>query len=235
MIDLYFWTTPNGYKITILLEELGWQYNVKKVHIGRGEQFDPDFLKISAHGKIPAVVDHDGPGGNPLSIFESGAIMLYLAEKAEWKFLSSDSGQRSTITQWLMFQMASMGPMLGQAHHFRAYAAGGNDYAVERYTNEASKLYHTLEKRLGEAAYLGGDEYTIADMATYPWIRPYKMQGQHLEQFPNLQRWYSAVRARPAVQRGISVLKQQFEQHRSATPSPPARDVLFGRAVAPKV
>jgi GSH-dependent disulfide-bond oxidoreductase len=228
MIDLYFWTTPNGYKITILLEELGWDYNLRKVHIGRGEQFDPDFLRISPHGKIPAIVDHAGPGGKPLAIFESGAIMLYLAEKAGWTFLASDLRQRAIATQWLMFQMASVGPMLGQAHHFRAYADGANDYAVERYTAEANKLYRTLDKRLAEVPFLAGEEYTIADMATYPWIRPYKMQGQDLGQFPNLQPWYSAIRARPAVQRGLSVLKEQFEQHRAA-PSPLARQVLFGQ------
>lgn len=228
MIDLYFWTTPNGYKLTILLEELGLKYNVIKVHIGKGEQFQPAFLEISPNGKVPALVDHDGPDGRPMAMFESGAMMMYLAEKSGWMFMPQDTRQRYDVVQWLMFQMASVGPMLGQAHHFRNYAPEKHAYSIERYTNEARRLYDVLERRLSDSEYLAGD-YSIADMATYPWIRPYKMQGQHLNEFPNLSRWYASVRARPAVQRGLAVLKDKFEQHRDKKPSDASWDVLFGK------
>ena len=227
MIDLYFWTTPNGYKVTILLEELGWPYNVIPVHIGKGEQFAPEFLKISPNNKIPALVDHDGLDGKPIEIFESGAIMMYLAEKSGWRFMPADLRQRSEVIQWLMFQMSDLGPMLGQAHHFRRYAPETIPYAVDRYTNEAHRLYRVIDKRLGQAPYLAGD-YSIADMATYPWLRPYKWQGQVLAEFPNLSRWYSDVRARPAVQRGLAVLKDRLERNREK-PSGREWDNLFGK------
>jgi GST-like protein len=214
MIDLYFWTTPNGYKVTILLEELGWPYNVIPVHIGKGEQFAPEFLKIRPYGK-------------PIEIFESGAIMMYLAEKSGWRFMPADLRQRSEVIQWLMFQMSDLGPMLGQAHHFRRYAPETIPYAVDRYTNEAHRLYRVIDKRLGQAPYLAGD-YSIADMATYPWLRPYKWQGQDLAEFPNLSRWYSDVRARPAVQRGLAVLKDRLERNREK-PSGREWDNLFGK------
>ncbi len=225
-IDVYFWTTPNGYKITILLEELGWDYNVIPVHLGKGEQFNPEFLKISPNNKIPALVDHKAPDGKAISIFESGAIMMYLAEKSGGQFLPADMRNRYGIVEWLMFQMGDLGPMLGQAHHFRRYAKEQIPYAIERYTNEARRLYRVLDKRLGEAEYLAG-EYSIADMAVYPWLRPHKWQGQDISEWPNLQRWYSAVRERPAVQRGLAVLQDKVDRNREK-PSGEAWDVLFG-------
>jgi GSH-dependent disulfide-bond oxidoreductase len=226
MIDLYFSTTPNGYKVTILLEELGWSYNVIPVHIGKGEQFKPEFLKISPNNKIPALVDHDGPGRSPIAIFESGAIMMYLAEKSGWRFMPADMRRRYDVVQWLMFQMGSVGPMLGQAHHFRRYAPEPIPYAVERYTNEAHRIYSVIDRRLSEVAYLA-EEYSIADMATYPWLRPHKWQGQDLAEFPHLSRWYTDVRARPAVQRGLAILRDTLDQSRDK-PSGEAWNTLFG-------
>jgi GST-like protein len=226
MIDLYFWTTPNGYKVTILLEELGWKYDVIPVHIGKGEQFKPEFLKISPNNKIPALVDRDGPGHAPIAIFESGAIMMYLAEKSGWRFMPADTRRRYDVVQWLMFQMGSVGPMLGQAHHFRRYAPEPIPYAVERYTNEAHRIYGVIDRRLREAPYLAG-EYSIADMATYPWLRPHKWQGQELAEFPHLSRWYADVRARPAVQRGLAILQDTLDRNREK-PSGEAWDTLFG-------
>ncbi|HEY0220573.1 MAG TPA: glutathione S-transferase N-terminal domain-containing protein [Afipia sp.] len=228
MFDLYFWTTPNGYKVTILLEELGWAYNVIPVHIGKGEQFAPDFLRISPNNKIPALTDHEGPDGKPISLFESGAIMMYLAEKSGWKFMPSDIRRRYDAVQWLMFQMASVGPMLGQAHHFRRYAQEQIPYAVERYTNEAHRIYGVIERRLAESPYLAG-EYSLADMAVYPWLRPHKWQGQDLAEFPNINRWYGEMRARPAVQRGVAVLQERLEANREK-PAGKSWDVLFGNA-----
>jgi GST-like protein len=227
MINLYFWTTPNGYKATILLEELGLPYNVIPVRIGKGEQFQPDFLKISPNNKIPALVDHEGPDGRPMAIFESGAIMMYLAEKSGWRFLPQDMRRRYEVVEWLMFQMASVGPMLGQAHHFRRYAPESIPYAVERYTNEAKRIYGVIDRRLAEVPYLAGD-YSIADMATYPWLRAYKMQGVDLADFPHLSRWYAEVRARPAVQRGLAVLKDEVETN-APKPAGEAWNNLFGK------
>jgi GSH-dependent disulfide-bond oxidoreductase len=226
MIDLYFSTTPNGYKVTILLEELGWSYNVIPVHIGKGEQFKPEFLKISPNNKIPALVDHDGPDRTPIAIFESGAIMMYLAEKSGWRFMPADMRRRYDVVQWLMFQMGSVGPMLGQAHHFRRYAPEPIPYAVERYTNEARRIYGVIDRRLSEVPYLAR-EYSIADMATYPWLRPHKWQGQDLAEFPHLSRWYTDVRARPAVQRGLAILRDTLDQNRDK-PSGEAWNTLFG-------
>ncbi|AGW93067.1 MULTISPECIES: glutathione S-transferase N-terminal domain-containing protein [Cupriavidus] len=227
MIDLYFWSTPNGYKVSILLEELALPYRVIPVHIGKGDQFKPDFLRISPNNKIPAIVDHDGPGDEPFAMFESGAIMMYLAEKAGWKFLPQDMQPRQEVVQWLMFQMGGVGPMLGQAHHFRKYAPEPIPYAVDRYTNEAARLYRVIDRRLGDVAYLGGNEYSIADMATYPWLRAHKWQGQALEDFPNLRRWYGTVRARPAVQRGLAVLSDKVDKS-GAKPAGERWDNLFG-------
>lgn len=228
MLDLYFWTTPNGYKITILLEELGWPYNVVPVNIGKGEQFKPDFLRISSNNRIPALVDHEGPDGKPLSIFESGAIMIYLAEKAGGRFMPQDTRWRYDVLQWLMFQMASVGPMLGQAHHFRRYAPQQIQYAVDRYTNEAHRIYGVIDRRTGEVPYLAG-EYSIADMATYPWLRTHHWQGQSLEDFPNLKRWYDSIEQRPAVQRGLAVMKDEVERARQAPPDKESWDILFGK------
>ena len=226
MIDLYFWSTPNGYKVSILLEELGLPYNVIPVHIGKGDQFKPEFLKISPNNKIPALVDPQGPGGAPISLFESGAIMMYLAEKSDWQFMPQDMRQRFDVVQWLMFQMGGVGPMLGQAHHFRKYAPEKILYAIERYTKEAKRLYTVIDRRLADAEYLAG-EYSIADMATYPWLRAYKWQGQDIADFPNLQRWYTAVRARPAVQRGLAVLEAKVDKS-GASPTGEHWDNLFG-------
>jgi len=229
MIDLYFWTTPNAYKVSILLEELEQPYRVVPVHIGKGEQFDPAFLAISPNNKVPAIVDHDGPGGRPLAMFESGAIMMYLAEKFASPLLPADPVGRYATVQWLMFQMGGVGPMLGQAHHFRKYAPETIPYAVERYTNEAHRLYAVIDRRLGEAEYLAGDACTLADIATYPWLRPYKWQGQDIDAWPNLRRWYAAVRARPAVQRGLAVMAGKVDRS-GAPPQGERWNNLFGDA-----
>jgi GST-like protein len=228
MIDLYFWMTPNGYKVTIMLEELGWKYNVIPVNIGNGDQFKPDFLKISPNNRMPALVDHEGPGGKPISVFESGAMLMYLAEKAGFQFMPQDMRRRYDVIQWLMFQMASVGPMLGQAHHFRRYAPEKIEYAVDRYTNEARRIYGVIDKRAGEAPYLAG-EYSIADMATYPWLRTHNWQGQDLNDFPNLKRWYDSIEARPAVQRGLAVMKDEVERARDQPPDKSSWDILFGK------
>ena len=227
MIDLYTWTTPNGYKVSIALEELGLAYRALPVNIGRGEQFELSFLAISPNNRIPAIVDHDGPsakpGGAPLALFESGAILIYLAEKAG-RLLPEAPAARYTALQWLMFQMAGIGPMLGQAHHFRNYAPETIPYAVDRYTSEAKRLYGVLDKRLGEAEYLAG-EYSIADIATYPWLRAPDRQGVAIGEFPNVARWRAAIEARPAVARGLAVPP-------AATPGPmddKAREALFGK------
>ncbi len=228
MIDLYFWMTPNGYKVTIMLEELGWKYNVIPVNIGKGDQFKPDFLKISPNNRMPALVDHDGPDGKSISVFESGAMLMYLAEKAGFQFMPQDMRRRYDVIQWLMFQMASVGPMLGQAHHFRRYAPEKIEYAVDRYTNEARRIYGVIDKRAGEAPYLAG-EYSIADMATYPWLRTHNWQGQDLNDFPNLKRWYDSIEARPAVQRGLAVMKDEVERARDQPPDKSSWDILFGK------
>jgi len=206
MIDVYYWPTPNGHKVTIFLEEVGLPYKVIPINIGKGEQFAPEFLKISPNNRMPAIVDHEGPDGAPIALFESGAILLYLAEKTG-RFMPSELRARYKVIEWLMFQMASVGPMLGQAHHFRRYAPDKIQYAIDRYTNEAHRIYGVVDKRVGEAPYLAG-EYSIADMATYPWLRLYKLQGQELADFPNLKRWFDAIEARPAVQRGVGVMAE---------------------------
>ncbi|MBP0621662.1 glutathione S-transferase N-terminal domain-containing protein [Cupriavidus consociatus] len=227
MIDLYFWSTPNGYKVSILLEELGVPYNVIPVHIGKGQQFAPEFLAISPNNKIPAIVDHEGQDGQPIAMFESGAIMMYLAEKSGYQFMPQDTRRRYEVLQWLMFQMGGVGPMLGQAHHFRKYAPEKIDYAIDRYTGEARRLYTVIDRRLADSEYLAGD-YSIADMATYPWLRAHKWQGQDLADFPHLQRWYSAVRERPAVQRGIAVLAEKVDKT-GVRPSGDRWENLFGK------
>jgi len=226
MIDLYFWPTPNCYKVAILLEELGEPYRIMPIHIGKGEQMAPEFLAINPNNKVPAIVDQDGPGGSPLTLFESGAILLYLSEKADGAFLGKDLRKRALVTQWLMFQMGGVGPMLGQAHYFRKYAPRPIEEAIERYTSEARRLYGVLDRRLGEAEYLAGD-YSLADMATYPWIRPYRMQGQDLADFPNIQRWYSAMHDRPAVARAIGLMKERMERNRKPIEGK-AWNTLFG-------
>jgi len=207
MIDLYTWPTPNGFKVSIMLEEVGLPYNVIPIDITKGDQFDTDFLKISPNNKMPAIVDKDGPGGAPYPLFESGAILMYLAEKAG-RFMPADTAERYLIIQWLMFQMGGVGPMFGQAHHFRQYAPEKNFYAIKRYTSEALRLYGVMDRRLGEAAYLAG-EYSIADMAAFPWTRGYERQGQSLNNFPNVKRWFDAISSRPAVERGVAVLAER--------------------------
>ncbi len=221
MIDFYTWSTPNGIKVAIALEELGLRYRVVPVDIGAGAQFEPEFLAISPNNKIPAIVDHDGPDRKPYALFESGAILLYLAEKTG-KLMPADRAGRFEVVQWLMFQMGNIGPLLGQNHHFRTYAPEPIPYAIDRYTNEARRLYGVLDRRLGEVDYLAG-AYSIADIATFPWIRPHKRQGQNLDEFPHLKRWFDAIAARAAVARGIDALKQLRREFDAK-----AREVLFG-------
>lgn len=202
-IELYTWSTPNGRKASIALEEMELDYNVHPINIGQGEQFAPEFLKISPNNRIPAIVDPEGPDGKPISLFESGAILIYLAEKTG-KLMPADAQARYTALQWLMWQMGGFGPMLGQAHHFRRFAKEEVPYAIERYTNETRRLYGVLDKRLGEAEFLAGD-YSIADVATFPWAARHEWQGVALDEFPAVKRWYDAIEARPAVQKGMAV------------------------------
>jgi len=225
MIDLYYWTTPNGHKITIFLEEAGLKYNIIPINIGAGDQFKPEFLKISPNNRMPAIVDPDGPGGKPIAIFESGAILMYLAEKTG-KLMPSDPRGKYNVIQWLMFQMASVGPMLGQAHHFRVYAPEKLEYAINRYTNEAKRIYNVIEKQLSQSPYIAGD-YSIADIAIYPWLVPHNMQGQNLDDFPHLKKWYEGIRARPAVQAGFAAMSDQLK-NRPPTQDQKAWDTLFG-------
>ncbi|MDE0033235.1 MAG: glutathione S-transferase N-terminal domain-containing protein [Deltaproteobacteria bacterium] len=201
MIELYTSATPNGQKIHIMLEETGLPYRLHWVDLRKGEQFDPEFLKISPNNKIPVILDRDGPGGEPFSVFESGAILIYLAEKTG-KFLPAEPRARTRVLEWLMFQVGSVGPMLGQAHHFRAYAREKIPYAIERYTNEGARIYRVLDKRLSEQEYVAGD-YSIADMAVFPWIRLHERQGQDMADHPHLSRWFDAIAARPAVARDM--------------------------------
>ena len=202
MIDLYYWPTPNGWKISIMLEETGLDYNLKLVNIGQGDQFKPAFLAISPNNRMPAIVDHEAEGG-PLSIFESGAILTYLAEKTG-KFFPSDALGRNDVLQWLMFQMGGVGPMFGQNHHFRRAAPEEVPYALERYAKETARLYGVLDKRLGQTEYLGG-EYSIADIATYPWTARHEWHKTDLNDFPNVKRWFEVIASRPAVAKGMAV------------------------------
>jgi GST-like protein len=203
-IDLYTWGTPNGRKVSIMLEEVGLPYEVHTVDITKDEQFDPAFLKISPNNKIPAIVDPDGPKGEAFSLFETGAILIYLAEKTA-KLIPEDTTDRYLCLQWLMWQMGGFGPMLGQAHHFRRFAPETIDYAVNRYTGEAKRLYGVLDKRLGEAPYLAGEQYSIADIATYPWAARWEWQGIDWADYPNAKRWYDELGARKAVEAGMAV------------------------------
>ena len=223
MIDLYSTATPNGHKVHILLEELGLAYRVHHIDIGAGDQFKPEFLAISPNNKIPAIVDANGPEGKPMSLFESGAILMYLANKSG-RFLGTTDREKFTTLQWLMFQMGGVGPMLGQAHHFRIYAPEKIEYAYNRYTNEAKRLYGVLDRRLADSAYLAGDAYTIADIATFPWTRSFKNQGIELTDFPHVLRWFDEINARPAVQRGVEVLAGL----RKPLTDPKAIETLFG-------
>jgi GST-like protein len=224
-IELYYWPTPNGWKISIMLEECGLPYTVHSVNIGRGDQFRPEFLAISPNNKMPAIVDPNGPGGRPISVFESGAILQYLGRKTGL-FYPSDERARVDVDQWLFWQMAGLGPMAGQTHHFRIYAPDKIPYAIDRYTNETNRLYGVLDKRLADREFLAGD-YSIADMATYPWAKLWERQGQDISQFGNMRRWLEANAARPAVQRGLAV---NAEDRGSTNINDPAvRAVLFGQ------
>jgi GSH-dependent disulfide-bond oxidoreductase len=203
MIDLYTWTTPNGRKVSVMLEEIGLPYRVHKIDISKGDQFKPEFVAINPNSKIPAIVDEQGPGGKPLTLFESGAILIYLAEKSG-KFLSNDPITRYVTLEWLMFQMGGVGPMFGQTHHFLRAAKEQVPYAIDRYSTETRRLYGVLNARLGQSAYLAG-EYSIADIATYPWVARHEWHKVVLGDFPHVERWYQAISARPAAARGMQV------------------------------
>ena len=225
MIEVYSWATPNGHKVHIMLEECSLPYRAHAIDIGAGDQFNPDFLAISPNNKIPAITDPQGPEGQAISLFESGAILLYLAGKTG-RFLPEGTRAKYEVLQWLMFQMGGLGPMLGQAHHFRLYAPEKIDYAIERYTNEARRLYGVLDKRIARSRYIGGAEYSIADIAVYPWLRSWKNQGIDWTDYPHLKGWFDEVADRPAVQRGVEVLADQ----RKPLTDDRARDALFGAA-----
>jgi GSH-dependent disulfide-bond oxidoreductase len=228
MIDLYYWTTPNGHKITMFLEEAGLPYRIIPVNISSGEQFKPDFLAISPNNRIPAIVDNEpADGGAPVSVFESGAILLYLAEKTG-KFISADLRKRVDTLQWLFWQMGGLGPMAGQNHHFAIYAPEKLPYAITRYLNETNRLYGVLNKKLADRDFIAGD-YSIADMACYPWIVPYERQGQKLEDFPHLKRWFEAIAARPATIRAYAKAKEINTQ---PTMTEEAKKILFGQTAA---
>jgi GST-like protein len=224
-IDLYYWSTPNGWKITIMLEECGLPYNVIPVNIAKGDQFKPDFLAISPNNRMPAIVDPAGPGGRPISVFESGAILQYLGRKTG-KFYPADERQRAEVEQWLFWQMGGLGPMAGQANHFRNYAPEPIDYAIKRYTDEVNRLYGVMNKQLADREFLAG-KYSIADIACIGWTLSWKPQGQEIDDFPNLKRWQETIKARPAAERGLAVRVpdvQQVDMH-----DPAVRAVLFNQ------
>jgi GSH-dependent disulfide-bond oxidoreductase len=223
MIEVYSWATPNGHKVHIMLEECGLPYRAHAVDIGAGDQFKPEFLAISPNNKIPAITDPDGPDGAPISLFESGAILLYLAGKTG-KFLPKTTRGRYEVLQWLMFQMGGVGPMLGQTHHFRLYAPEKVPYAIERYSNEAKRLYGVMNRQLAKSKYIAGPAYSIADIAIFPWLRSWKNQGIDWNDFPHLKGWFDEIAARPAVVRGVEVLAAQ----RKPITDDKAREVLFG-------
>jgi len=223
MIQVFSWPTPNGHKVHVMLEECSLPYQAIPVDIGKGEQFRSDFLQISPNNKIPALVDPDGPDGQPISLFESGAILLYLAAKTG-RFLPAGTAAKYEVLQWLMFQVGGVGPMLGQTHHFRIYAPEKIAYAIERYSNEARRLYGVMDKRLARSKYLGGPEYSIADIATFPWLRSWKNQGIDWNDFPHLKGWFDEIAARPAVMRGVEVLASL----RKPLTEDKAREALFG-------
>ena len=230
MIDLHYWPTPNGHKITLLLEEAGLSYRIIPVDIGRGEQFRPEFLAIAPNNRMPAIVDHEpADGGEPVSLFESGAILLYLADKTG-QFIPDDLRGRAEVLQWLFWQVAGLGPMAGQNHHFANYAPERLPYAVDRYVNETNRLYGVLDQRLADRPFVAGEAYSIADMASYPWIVPHENQGQRLSDFPHLEHWFRATAARPATIRAYAVGEKY--RRRDATVDEEARKVLFGQTAA---
>ena len=228
MIDVYSWPTPNGHKVHIMLEEcgmnLGRDWQAIPINIGTGDQFTPEFLKISPNNKIPALVDPHGPDGKPIHLFESGAIMIYLASKFG-KFMPKSDRAKFEVLQWLMFQMGGVGPMLGQAHHFRIYAPEKIDYAINRYTQEAKRIYNVMDKRLLSSAFLAGAKYSIADMAVYPWLRSWQNQGIDWADYPTLKAWFDLIEKRPAVQRGVTVLASL----RKPTHDDKSKEMLFGK------
>ena len=223
IIEVYSWATPNGHKVHIMLEECGLPYRAMPVDIGAGDQFKREFLAISPNNKIPAIVDPSGPDGKPMALFESGAILLYLAGKTG-KFLPGDIRGKYQVLEWLMFQVGGVGPMLGQAHHFRIYAPERIEYAINRYTNEAKRLYGVMNKQLANAKYIAGAQYSIADIAIFPWLRSWKNQGISWNDYPHLKGWFDEIAARPAVQRGVEVLAAQ----RKSLVDDKAREALFG-------
>ncbi|MGJ7578590.1 glutathione binding-like protein [Variovorax sp. RHLX14] len=223
-IDVYTWPTPNGHKVHIMLEECRLPYVAHAVDIGKGEQFGADFLKISPNNKIPAITDPNGPGGKPISLFESGAILVYLAGKTG-KFMPNGDRAKFDVLQWLMFQMGGVGPMLGQAHHFRLYAPEKLPYAVERYTNEAKRIYGVIEKQLSSNRFIAGKTYSIADIAIFPWLRSWENQGVTLGDYPHLKAWFDGIAARPAVKRGVAVLADR----RKPLTGDAEREILFGK------
>ena len=226
MIDLYYWPTPNGHKITLFLEEMNMPYTIVPVNIGKGEQFKPEFLAVSPNNRMPAIVDHTPlERGAPISVFESGAILLYLAEKSE-QFIPNESRGRVEVLQWLFWQVGGLGPMLGQNHHFTRYAPETIPYAIDRYVKETNRLYGVLNKRLADREFIAGP-YSIADMACYPWIVPHELQGQKLDDFPHLARWFEAIKARPATVRAYE--KGAAIGSNNATMSEEARKILFGQ------
>ncbi len=225
-IELYYWPTPNGHKITIMLEECGLPYAIKPINIGKGDQFEPSFLKIAPNNRMPAIIDPDGPGGKPISVFESGAVLQYLGRKTG-KFYPADERVRVAVDEWLFWQMGGLGPMAGQAHHFRIYAPEKIQYGIDRYTNEVNRLYGVMNKQLSNHDYLAG-AYSIADMASYPWVRPHKNQGQDLAEFPKLEAWYQRMQARPAVAVGVKVGEELRANYNLATDKD-AQAVLFGQ------
>ena len=230
MIDLWTWATPNGHKVHIALEELGLPYNVIPVNIGAGDQFKPEFLKITPNHRIPALVDSDGPsggpGGKPFTLFESAAILIYLSEKCGGRLIPRDPIGRYKCLEWIMFQMGGIGPMFGQWNHFGAYAPEKVPYAIQRYTNEVKRLTRVLNHRLDETRFLAGDEYSMADIITYPWIRNPERRGVNLGDYPHVKRWHDAIAARPAVQRGVAVLA---DYQRKGTITDAEREVMFGK------
>lgn len=226
-IELYYWPTPNGWKITIALEELGLPYNVNFVNIGKGDQFEPSFLNIAPNNRMPAIVDPNGPDGAPISIFESGAILQYLGRKTG-KLYPNDERSRVAVEEWLMWQMGGLGPMAGQAHHFRIYAPEKIEYAVDRYTNECNRLYGVMDRRLADIEWLAGADYSIADIACIGWISRHERQGQDLNTFPYLKRWYEAMMDRPAVKRGMSIA-QDLDKQSNIAGNDAAQSILFGQ------
>ena len=227
MIDLYYWTTPNGHKITLFLEEAGLDYRIHPINIGKGEQFRPEFLRISPNNRIPAIVDHaPADKGKPISVFESGAILLYLAGKTG-QFIPRDLRGQVEALEWLMWQMGGLGPMAGQNHHFSHYAPEKLPYAIDRYVKETGRLYAVLDKRLRKRNFILGKQYTIADMASYPWVIPDR-QGQSLDDFPDLKRWKESIRARPATQRAYAKAKE-INPAPAATRTEEERKILFGQ------